>query len=481
MAACSHGVRQIVVLAGGKGTRLASVAGGLPKPLVPVNGIAVLERILRHAEQACFDEAVVLLGYQGDLIERTLQTASYKIAVRFLRESKPLGTAGAVLSAFDLLSENFLVVYADVLMDIDLVRFCNFHAARVADVTLFCHPNDHPADSDLIDLDEAGRIRRFFPHPHSENLATRNLVNAALYCIRKSSLAAWRTHEPPLDFARELFPSMLERGTSMHGYVSREYIKDMGTPERLSCVEKELEAGVVADSRIDRSIPAIFFDRDGVVNVERGHIASENDIELYPGVAEALKLLRNAGYLCVVVTNQPVIARGECSMGTLQRIHGRIDMLLGRSGAYFDAWYVCPHHPDRGFSGEIENLKISCNCRKPATGLLEQCQKDLNVDLKSSWVIGDQTRDIQMAKNAGLRSILVTTGFAGRDRQYDAAPLHIAEDCLHAARLICSIRLAFPIGTPSKNIEACLQRTRRPCSHAKAPARRRTFRLSDSP
>jgi histidinol-phosphate phosphatase family protein len=442
VVACGHGVRQIVVLAGGKGTRLASVTGGLPKPLVPINGIAVLERILRHAEKACFEEAVVLLGSQADLIERSLRTGSHKIALRIVRESMPLGTAGAVLSAFELLRENFLVVYADVLMDIDLVRFCNFHAARVADVTLFCHPNDHPGDSDLVDVDEGGRICQFFPHPHSENLATRNLVNAALYCIRKSSLAAWRAHEPPLDFARELFPSMLERGARMHGYLSREYIKDMGTPERLSRVERDLEAGLVANSRMDRSIPAVFFDRDGVVNVERGHIASENDVELYPGVAEALKLLKDAGYLCVVVTNQPVVARGECSMGTLQRIHGRIDMLLGRSGAYFDAWYVCPHHPDRGFPSEIENLKISCNCRKPATGLLEQCQKDLNVNLESSWVIGDQTRDIQMAKNAGLRSILVTTGFAGKDGKYNIQPLHIADDCLHAARLICSKRLA---------------------------------------
>ena len=444
MSAYNHGVRQIVVLAGGKGTRLASVTGGLPKPLVSVKGITVLERILRQAEAACFEEAIVLLGYQGDLIERTLQSRLSKIALRFVRESTPLGTAGAVLSAFDLLSENFLVVYADVLMDIDLASFCNFHLVKVADVTLFCHPNDHPADSDLVDLDETGEIRRFFPHPHSKNLATRNLVNAALYCIRKASLMAWRSHKPPIDFARGLFPSMLEHGSKICGYVSREYIKDMGTPERLKRVGRDLAAGLVSASRLDRPMPAVFFDRDGVVNVERGHIVSEDDVELYPGVAEALKLLKNAGYLCVVVTNQPVVARGECSMDALRRIHGRIDMLLGQSGAYFDAWYVCPHHPERGFSGEIESLKISCNCRKPATGLLEQCREDLNVDLKSSWIIGDQTRDIEMAKNAGLFSILVTTGFAGKDGKYDAQPLYIAEDCLHAARLICSIRLAFP-------------------------------------
>jgi histidinol-phosphate phosphatase family protein len=433
----SQCVRQIVVLAGGKGTRLASFTGGLPKPLVPVKGTAVLERILRQAEEAGFEEALVLLGYQADLIARTLQTGSYKIALRVVCESKPLGTAGAVLSAFELLREHFLVVYADVLMDVDLMSFCNFHVANAADVTLFCHPNDHPGDSDLVDVDESGRVRRFFSHPHPENLATRNLGNAALYCIRKSSLAAWRIHGAPLDFANGLFPNMLERGTRMYGYLSREYVKDMGTPERLSCVERDLESGLVEGLRLDRSIPAVFFDRDGVVNVERGHIASEDDVELYAGVVEALKLLRSAGYLCVVVTNQPVVARGECSVETLRRIHGRIDMLLGRSGAYFDAWYYCPHHPDRGFPGEVENLKIICNCRKPATGMLEQCRKDLNVNLKLSWLIGDQTRDIQMAKNAGLSSILVTTGFGGSDRKFHAEPLYVVDDCLQAARIIC--------------------------------------------
>ena len=388
MTSCSHGVRQIVVLAGGKGSRLASLTGGLPKPLVPVKGITVLERILRQAEQARFGEALVLLGYQADLIEQTLRAGLYKIALRFIRESTPLGTAGAVLSAFELLREHFLVVYADVLMDIDLGRFCNFHAARAADVTLFCHPNDHPGDSDLVDVDESGNIRGFFSHPHPENLAARNLVNAALYCICKSSLATWRIHDAPLDFAKGLFPSMLERGARMYGYLSREYIKDMGTPERLSCVERDLESGLVAGLRLDRSMPAVFFDRDGVVNVERGYVASEDDVELYAGVAEALKLLKSAGYLCVVVTNQPVVARGECSMETLGRIHGKIDMLLGRSGAYFDAWYCCPHHPDNGFSGEVEHLKITCNCRKPATGMLEQCRKDLNVDLSHlGWAI----------------------------------------------------------------------------------------------
>jgi histidinol-phosphate phosphatase family protein len=450
----SQRVRQIVVLAGGEGTRLASVAGGLPKPLVRVKGMAVLERILRQAEEARFEEALVLVRHQAELIERTLRRGSYKIALRFIRESSPLGSAGAVLSAFELLSENFLVVYADVLMDIDLVSFCNFHAARVADVTLFCHPNDHPGDSDLVDVDETGKVRRFFPHPHPENLATRNLVNAALYCMRKSSLAAWRTHETPLDFAKDLFPRMLEWDVRMYGYLSREYIKDMGTPERLSCVERDLESGLVARSRRDRSMPAVFFDRDGVVNVERGHIASEDDVELYPGVAEALKLLKASGYVCVVVTNQPVVARGECSMDTLRRIHGRIDMLLGRCGAYFDAWYCCPHHPDRGFPGEVKNLKITCNCRKPATGMLEQCSKDLNIDLKSSWLIGDQTRDIQMAKNAGISSILVTTGFAGRDRKYDVEPHYVAEDCLCAARLICSKRIALAERMPSKRMGA---------------------------
>ena len=122
------------------------------------------------------------------------------------------------------------------------------------------------------------------------------------------------------------------------------------------------------------------------------------------------------------MTNQPVIAKGFCDEAELQKIHNKLETLLGREHAFLDRIYFCPHHPEKGFPGERPELKIECNCRKPKMGMIQKAVADLNIDLKQSWLIGDTTTDLQTAKNAGLKSILVRTGAGGRDGKFDARP-----------------------------------------------------------
>jgi D,D-heptose 1,7-bisphosphate phosphatase len=184
--------------------------------------------------------------------------------------------------------------------------------------------------------------------------------------------------------------------------------------------------------------PAVFLDRDGTLNVEKGGVRRPQELELIPGVAEALIALRQAGFCLVVVTNQSVIARGQASERDLAAIHSRLERELGRSGAHLDGIYVCPHHPDRGFPGERVDLKIACDCRKPGIGLVERARRDLNIDLSASWMIGDQTRDVEMARRAGLRSILLQTGAGGRDGQFQCAADYVAPDLAGAAEFILS-------------------------------------------
>jgi D,D-heptose 1,7-bisphosphate phosphatase len=131
-------------------------------------------------------------------------------------------------------------------------------------------------------------------------------------------------------------------------------------------------------------------------------------LELLPGAAEAVRAINRAGRLAVLITNQPVIARGECTEAGLRQIHNRLEWLLGESHAYLDAIYYCPHHPDSGYPGERPDLKTVCTCRKPATGLLETATRDLNIDVGRSWMVGDSTADMQAAQNFGIRSVLVS-------------------------------------------------------------------------
>jgi histidinol-phosphate phosphatase family protein len=372
---------QAVILAGGKGTRLASRLNGRPKPLVDVDGIPLLARQLTQLAEQGVEEAVVLVNHAADQIEAYLSGRDFGCRVVLIDDGDPRGTAGAVLACLDRLQPRFLVVYGDTLFDLDIGAFLAAHAASGAAATLLLHPNDHPADSDLVEIDEDGRITAFHPYPHPPGAWLQNLVNAAFYAVDRAALEAWRDSPVPSDFAKDLFPAMVAAGVHLQGYRSYEYIKDLGTPSRLN--EREFRV--------------------------------------------------------VLVTNQPVLARGECTPEELHRIHARLETELGQGGAWLDGLYVCPHHPHGGFPGEVASLKIDCDCRKPKTGLIDRACAELNIDRARSWMIGDSTGDILAAQRAGLRAVLVDTGERGRDGRYPVTPDFTAPDFTAAVALVCDV------------------------------------------
>ena len=201
----------------------------------------------------------------------------------------------------------------------------------------------------------------------------------------------------------------------MFCYNSPEYVKDMGTPERYQKVCAEFKEGRVQARNLSNKQKAIFLDRDGTINQYKGFLKKISDFELLPKVTEAIQLINESGYLAIVVTNQPVIARGEATMLELVDIHNKMETLLGQEGAYLDQVYICPHHPDKGYPGEVPELKISCNCRKPKPGMLYKASKDFNIDLSQSWMIGDSQNDIVAGMAAGCKTILIGTGAYGQD------------------------------------------------------------------
>jgi D,D-heptose 1,7-bisphosphate phosphatase len=331
----------------------------------------------------------------------------------------------------------FLVVYGDTMLNVDLNRFWQFHAAHPgAAASIFLHPNDHPHDSDLVELEDDGTVVQFHPYPHAEGSWYPNLVNAALYVVERSALETWRHAPPPLDFAKNLFPRMLAEGARIVGYVSPEYIKDAGTPERVDKVERDLQRGFVSAASLAQKQTAVFIDRDGTLNVDHGHVASVEQMEPLPGIGLAMRRLNDAGLRTVLVTNQPVIARGDCTAADVRRINARLEWELARSKAYLDRIYYCPHHPDRGFPGEVAALKLDCDCRKPKAGMLVRAQRELNIDLAGSWLIGDSTADAGAASMAGISSIIVETGAAGLDDRYPYVVDFTARDFEDAVRFI---------------------------------------------
>jgi histidinol-phosphate phosphatase family protein len=420
-------MKQVVILAGGKGTRLGARLGeNLPKPMMDVAGKPLLQHQLELARRHGFTEAVLFTGYRAEAIEAFFgDGASLGLRLVHHREPQPLGTAGAVMEGRELLAERFLVMYGDTMLEVDLTRFWAAHEASGADVTLFLHPNDHPADSDLVEVDEAGRVLAFHGYPHPPDRFLPNQVNAALYVIERRALPAFSGPPRIIDFAKHLFPELHRQGVRFFGYQSPEYIKDMGTPERYDRVVGDLLSGKIAKRSLSAAQPAVFLDRDGTLIREDGYIRTPEQLHLIDGVGAALRRLNQSTLRTAIVTNQPVIARGEASEETLRHIHSKLETLLGREGAYVDRIYSCPHHPDAGFPGERRELKIRCACRKPATGMLEQAARELAIDLPRSWLIGDSTVDVRTARNAGLRSILLRTGEAGRDGRFPDRPDYV--------------------------------------------------------
>jgi histidinol-phosphate phosphatase family protein len=429
---------EIAILAGGFGERLSAVSGGLVKPMVPILGIPVLEYAIKNCVANGFQKILLLTGYKGEQIYDYFGDGGrFGAHINYTKEDSPRGTGGALMDALHLLRDDFLVLYADVFFDVDLKKFFSFHKQSDCDITLFVHPNDHPHDSDLIELDQDDNVLAFHSYPHGEDLELDNIVNAGIYAVRKNSLMNIPLAEQKFDIAKRLFPLALSLGRKFKAYLSSEYVKDMGTPERLEKVENSILSGAVRKlSSLDMR-EGVFIDRDGTILEFVEYLNHVDQIQIFPQASMAIRMFNLKGILAICITNQPVVARGELSIGELEVIHRRLMNKLGRDGAYLDRLDYCPHHPDAGFAGEIAEFKRPCDCRKPSPGLVEKWLHFYNIDKKKSWMIGDTSTDILTGHNAGLKTILVGTGQGGRDRKFDIEPDYVFPDLLESAKWIC--------------------------------------------
>src|ERR1043166_2881177 len=432
-------MKQLVILAGGKGTRLKERLGDLPKPMIPIGGKSLLEHQVELACEHGFTDILLFVCYRADLIQQHLgDGAGRGLRIRYIVEKEPLGTAGAVLAGFDELAGRFAVMYGDTMVNVDLTRFWNAHQNSGAAATLFLHPNNHPFDSDLVETNAEHWITAFHNRPHPSDKFFQNLVNAGLYVVEKNALQSWRPNTRAIDFGKDLFPAMLARGAKLLGYNSPEFIKDTGTPERYDDVCAQYATGIIQRSTLAIPQRAVFLDRDGtlVKEVSAQGLHRLDQLELLPDAAEAVHELNHAGLRAVLITNQPVVAKGFCTEADIQQIHNKLETLLGREHAFLDRIYYCPHHPEKGFPGERTELKIDCDCRKPKPGMVLHAQRELNIDLAQSWFIGDTTTDVQTARNAGVKSIVVRTGYGGGDRKYSAQPDFAFDTLLEAVRFV---------------------------------------------
>ncbi|MFR3786117.1 MAG: HAD-IIIA family hydrolase [Agathobaculum desmolans] len=403
-----------VIMAGGKGTRISSVARDIPKPMIRIDGVPVLEREIQCLREQGYTDLIITVSHLGDNIIDYFGDGSgvspvtgekFGVKIEYFVEKEPLGNAGALFRLRDKLTTDFLLLNADIAFDVDFNRFVNFHQEKKAVVTLFTHPNSHPYDSGLIVADNEHVVQKWLAKEDSRPQYYQNRVNAGLHVLSPKILYQ-KIDTPKIDLDRQLLKPLAGTG-KMFAYDSPEYVKDMGTPERYQLVCEDVRSGKVKMKNLRSRQKAIFLDRDGTINRYVGFLRNIEEFELLPGVTEAIKRINESGYLAIVATNQPVIARGEVSLDCLRQIHNKMETLIGLEGAYVDAIYFCPHHPHKGYSGEVPELKIQCNCRKPNPGMLLKAAEDFNIDLSESWMIGDGESDMACGQAAGCYTALL--------------------------------------------------------------------------
>ncbi|NKL99203.1 HAD-IIIA family hydrolase [Rhizobium leguminosarum] len=423
-----NAIREAIIIAGGLGTRARSMTGdAIPKALLPLDGVPIILRQIRVLAREGIQHVRVLGGHLGSQLEPALGSEAEKLGITIdvFVETSPLGTAGC-LTTLNTTSGDVLIVYGDMLFDIDLAALARHRQQFPAALTIIAHPNDHPRTSDLV-VQKSSYLQRLLPRKAPRDADWRNLVPAGLY-VASDQFFETLLPGQPADMIHDVVPGLLERSIPIAIYDTPEYMKDTGSPSRHAAAAEDLRQERVHAVHLSVRRPAVFFDCDGVLNEDvGGHgVIHPDQVKMIGRAGEAVRLAREAGFLAVAVTNRPQLAKGLLDEAGLDHVLGRLEAELAEDGGVLDRIYFCPHHPEKGFANEVPALKIDCACRKPGDLMIRQAMAELPIEKTKSIIIGDSLRDIGAGRKAGIWAYGVRTGYGLRDeKSYPAAQTEI--------------------------------------------------------
>lgn len=383
-------LRQAVILVGGLGTRLGERTKTTPKPMLPVGGRPFLDTLIDEiARYDAFDEILLLAGHKAEsILVRYDGTMRGRARLAVSLEPSPLGTAGALVHAEGRLQERFLLLNGDSFFDfniLDLATRANqslVHMALRADVT---------GDRFGRVVLDGGRVRSFI----APGKGATGPVNAGVYVIDRNILA--RVGSLPASLEQDVFPALAAAG-AMTGTPYRGYFIDIGIPEDFARADIELT------ERLRR--PAVFFDRDGVLNHDSGYTFEAAKLQWIEGAREAVKAVNDAGCFAFVVTNQSGVARGFYEESHVHTLHRWMADEMAAIGAHIDAFEYCPDHPD----GTVERYRRVSHRRKPGPGMIADLLGRFPVNADDSILIGDKPSDLEAARAAGIHGHLFSGG-----------------------------------------------------------------------
>jgi D-glycero-D-manno-heptose 1,7-bisphosphate phosphatase len=381
-----------MVLCGGLGSRLGSLTASTPKPLLPVGGRPFLDVLLLELVRHGFEHVILLAAFEADQIKAYAKASNiarkHGVRVDVAVEPKGAGTGGALWHARHLAEPEFLLLNGDSWMDANMLSLID--GAGDAEIVLTLRELEDPSRSGVVTLSD-GYVREFFPRPQERG---PGLVNAGIYFVRRSLL---ETLAPKCSLEGDILPHLAQR-RRVRGVVQDGYFIDIGVPDSYARAQTEVPARLVR--------PAVFLDRDGVLNHDDGHVGSIERFRWTDGARSAVRKLNDAGRLVFVVTNQAGIARGYYEESDVRRLHRFVQDELRRDGAHIDEFRYCPHHP----ASAIERYRNVCSCRKPSAGMLLDLMAAWPIDVARSCIIGDKESDLEAGRLAGISGYLFAGG-----------------------------------------------------------------------
>jgi D-glycero-D-manno-heptose 1,7-bisphosphate phosphatase len=386
-------VRQACILVGGKGTRLGDLTHTIPKPLIAIgDNTAFLDVVIEQIARQGFDDIVLLAGYLGHLVYTRYEGRTFGSArIRVVIEPEPLGTGGALVAAREIIAPQFMLINGDTFFDINLralsVGTCA--ADHEALLALRHVPDASRYGSVVLDGD---RVVRFLEKRQADGPA---LISAGTYVLRASIMD--RIRSLPCSIETDIFPALAEE-RRLRGQVCEGYFIDIGLPETLQQARRDLGAL--------RHRPAAFLDRDGVINADHGYVHRPDQVDWIPGAQNSVRRLNDLGYRVIVVTNQAGVAHGHYGEDSVHALHAWMQDELAAKGAFIDAFYYCPYHPE----ARVKRFRQQHIDRKPQPGMILRAFADLHIDRERSFLVGDKQCDIEAARRAGIRGLLFPGG-----------------------------------------------------------------------
>lgn len=385
-------ITQAVVFAGGLGKRLAPFTDSNPKPMYPIAGRPYIEYLIRQIRDFGIRDVIMLLGYLPDRIMDFLGDGSrYDLSIRYVVTPVEYDTQKRILEAAPLLKKQFLMMYCDNYCPIDYDHLVGSFWGNDALIQISAYANKDGYTRDNLKIGEDGRVITYDKKRTTDGLAG---VDIGYAIMDKAVLDL--TNDENANFEAVVYPQVVDKGR-MYAAVTEHRYYSIGSFERINLTEEFF-----------RDKKVVFLDRDGTLNVRppKAHYVETPDEFIWlDGAREAIRKLNEAGWMTVLASNQPGIARGRLTERTLRAIHDKMQKDLAEIGARMDHVYYCPHNWDEG-----------CDCRKPKPGMLYQAQKDLSVNLRESVLIGDDERDIEAGEAAGCKKcILVNEDYSLAD------------------------------------------------------------------